>query len=46
MTRNATNTDQHLASHRGGFRISGKGVHMYKGGDRFTEFVSIFLNIL
>ena len=31
---------------RGGFRISGKGVHMYKGvGVRFADFISFFLNI-
>ena len=30
----------------GGARISGKGVHMYKGvGVRFAEFISFFLNI-
>ena len=31
---------------RGGSRISGKGVHMYKGeGVRFADFISFFLNI-
>ena len=31
---------------RGGYRISGKGVHMYKGvGVRFADFTSFFLNI-
>ena len=31
---------------RGGSRISGKGVHTYKGvGVRFTDFISFFLNI-
>ena len=39
---------------RGGSRISGKGVHMYKFvcggrfadlGGRFADFISIFLNI-
>ena len=31
---------------RGGCRISGKGVHMYKGeGARFDNFISLFLNI-
>ena len=30
----------------GGSRISGKGVHMYKGvGVRFADFISFFLNI-
>ena len=31
---------------RGRSRISGKGVHMYKGvGVRFADFISFFLNI-
>ena len=31
---------------RGGSRISGKGVRMYKGvGVRFADFISFFLNI-
>ena len=31
---------------RGGSRISGKGVYMYKGvGVRFADFISFFLNI-
>ena len=35
-----------LAKYRGGSRISGKGVHMYKGvGVRFADFISFFLNI-
>ena len=30
----------------GGSRVSGKGVHMYKGvGVRFADFLSFFLNI-
>ena len=32
--------------HRGGSRISGKGVHMHKGvGVRFADFISFSLNI-
>ena len=32
--------------YRGGSRISGKGVHLYKGkGVRFSDFISFFLNI-
>ena len=32
--------------HRGGSKISDKGVHMYKGvGVRFADFISVFLNI-
>ena len=32
---------------RGGSKISGKGVHMYKGaGVLFADFISFFLNIL
>ena len=35
-----------LAYHRGGSRISGKRVQMYKGvGVRFAYFISFFLNI-
>ena len=30
---------------RGGSRISGKGVHMFKGLLRFANFISFFLNI-
>ena len=31
---------------RGGSRISGKGVHMYKGvGARFADFIAFFLNM-
>ena len=30
-------------SFRDGSRISGKGVHMYKGGGRFADFISFFL---
>ena len=31
---------------RGGSRISGKGVRIYKGmGVRFADFISVFLNI-
>ena len=31
---------------RGGSRISGKGVHMYKGvGAHFADFISFYLNI-
>ena len=41
---------QHAACHHrggGGFRISGKGVHMFKGegGVRFADFILLFLNI-
>ena len=33
-----------LCIYRGGSRISGKGVHMYKGtGVRFSDFISFFL---
>ena len=35
-----------VTSSRGGSRISGKGVHIYKGmGVRFASFISFFLNI-
>ena len=35
-----------LGKHNGRSRISGKGVHMYKGvGVRFDDFISFFLNI-
>ena len=36
-----------VVSFRGGSRISGKGVHMYKDvWVRFADFISFFLNIL
>ena len=40
----------HINKDRSGSRISGKGVHVYKGtcvweGFRFADFISLFLNI-
>ena len=34
-----------LIHSRGGSRISGKGVHIYKGVGRFADFISFLFNI-
>ena len=41
-----SHTNEAMAQPRGRSRISGKGVHMFKGvGARFPDFILFFLNI-